>query len=588
MEEKPKDIRDYFDFIKRRRLHILIPFLCLFAVVSIIAFLLPSIYQSTTTILIEEQQIPDDFVRSTVTGFVEERINTITQQIMSRTKLLEIINQFNLYADLRDKLTTEEIVDKMRDDIKLETISADVLNKATGRPSTATIAFTLSYEGKNPTTVQRVANVLASLYLEENLKTREERARTTTSFLEGELNTLKDTVADLEKKIADFKEKHIGELPELMQLNLQTEREMRRQIDEIDRQIRTLEDRKIYLEGQLATVKPDTPLIDETGRRILDSRERLKILTTEYITLSATLSEKHPDVINIKKQISDLEKAVDGKQSLQDRQKELEYKKSQLEKLEATYSDKYPDVISLKKETKVLEEEIAALSKSASLTQEIPITPENPAYINLMTQINSSTMEIESLRKQRGELKRRWHEYLKRLENGPQVEKEYLALSRDYENAQAKYRETMDKLMEARRAEELEESQGGEKFTIIDPAQFPERPYKPNRLAIILIGFILGIGSGVGYGSVAEYMDHSVRTADDLAVATGIPVLTTIPKIVTNGDKLKARRRRLLISAGSAASLVVLLVIFHFFVMDLDLFWLKILKKLELARIATM
>jgi succinoglycan biosynthesis transport protein ExoP len=274
--------------------------------------------------------------------------------------------------------------------------------------------------------------------------------------------------------------------------------------------------------------------------------------------------------------------------SLQDKQKELEYKKSQLESLKATYSDRYPDVISLKREIKLLEQEINEWSNDDTVTQEMPTVPENPAYINLTTQINSTNMEIESLRKLRVELKGRWHEYLKRLENTPQVEKEYLALSRDYENARTKYRETMDKLIEARRAEELEESQGGEKFTIIDPAHFPEKPYKPNRLVIILIGLVLSIGSGILYGSIIEYMDHSVRTPNHLAAIAEIPVLTTVPRILTNRDRLKARRKRLLISVGSVASLVFLLIIFHFFVMDLDLFWLQILKKLELARVATM
>jgi succinoglycan biosynthesis transport protein ExoP len=581
MEEKPKDIRDYFDFIKRRKFHIFIPFLCIFAAVGIIAFLLPSIYRSTTTILIEEQQIPMDIVRSTVTGYVEERIQTIMQQIMSRTKLVEIVNRFNLYNNLRDRYTTEEIIDKMRDDIKFEPTSADVVSEKTGRPTTATIAFTVSYEGKDPAKVQNVANVLASLYLEENLRTREQRARTTTAFLQNELNSLKDTIVDLEKKIAAFKERHIGELPELMQLNLQTEQQIRREVEEVERQIRNLEDRKVYLEGQMATVKPDTPLVDETGRRILDAKERLRLLRIEYIALAARVSDKHPDITRIKKEISDLEKTIGDEGSLKEKQKESEYKRTELEKLQAKYSDKHPDVIKLKKEIDLLKKEVETLSKNAGLSKVNPENPENPAYINLATQIKATEIEIESLKGKRADLDKKWHQYLRRIEDTPRVEKDYVYLLRDYDNAKAKYRETMDKLMEARRAEELEEAQSSEKFTIIDPAQLPEKPYKPNRLAIILIGFILAMGSGIGYGSVTEYMDHSVRTANDLAKITGLPVLSTIPGIVTNSDKLKGRRRRLNISVISVVSLVVLLIIFHFFVINLDLLWLDILRKLS-------
>ena len=169
MEESPKDLGDYIDLIRRRKYAIVLPWIAIIALTGAIAFLLPSIYQSRTTILIENQIVPPELVRSTVTGLIDERINILTQQIMSRPRLLEILNRLNLYTDLRDKYTTEEIIDKMRADIDLETISADVAQGASRSPSTVTTAFTVSYQGKDPTKVQNVANILASLYLEENL-----------------------------------------------------------------------------------------------------------------------------------------------------------------------------------------------------------------------------------------------------------------------------------------------------------------------------------------------------------------------------------------------------------------------------------
>jgi uncharacterized protein involved in exopolysaccharide biosynthesis len=582
MTEKPKDIRDYVDFIKRRKLYIIIPFLCIFAVVGLITILLPSIYRSTTTILIEAQQIPVDLVRSTVTGYVEERIQTITQQIMSRSRLLEIINRFNLYQDLRDRYTTDEIVEEMREDIKFETINAEVISEKTGRPSTATIAFSISFEGKDPSKVQNVANVLASLYLEENLRTREQRAKTTSAFLEAELSSLNETIADLEKRIAAFKSSHIGELPELMQLNLQTEQQIRREMEEVDRQVRTLEDRKVYLEGQLATVKPDTPLIDATGRRVMDEKERLRLLKMEYISLSAKVSEKHPDIANLKKEISDLEKNIGDEGSFKEKHKELEYKRAELENLLSKYSEKHPDVIKLKKEINLLEKEVEALSKNAGMPKDISENPENPAYINLATQIRATEIEIASLKAKRPDLNKKWHECLRRIENTPRVEKDYVYLLRDYDTAKTKYQETTYKLMEAKRAEELEVAQSSEKFTIIDPAQLPEKPYKPNRLAIILIGFILATGSGIGFVSVTEYMDHSVRNPDELVKITGVPVLSTVPRIITESDRLRVLRKRRKIIGISVFSLVVLIVVFHFFVINLDLMWVEILRSLNI------
>ena len=582
MEESPKDLGDYIDLIRRRKYAIVLPWIAIIALTGAIAFLLPSIYQSRTTILIENQIVPPELVRSTVTGLIDERINILTQQIMSRPRLLEIINRLNLYTDLRDKYTTEEIIDKMRDDIDLETISADVEEGASQRPSAVTTAFTVSYQGKDPTKVQNVANILASLYLEENLKNREQRAKTTTTFLEGELAGLAETISDLEKQIALFKEKHLGELPELMQLNLQTEQEMRRQIDTIDQQIKTLVDRRVYLEGQLSTVEPDTPLIDYTGRRVLDSREKLRLLRTEYISLASHLSDKHPDLIRIKKEIEELERAVDQKDNRLQKEKELKDRKSQLETLKANYSQAHPDVIRLKREIELLTQEVETLARDGSAGPASAANPENPAYINLMTQIQSTTLEIESLKKQKEELTRKWNEYVRRLENTPQVEREYLSLNRDYGNGQAKYKETMDKLIEARRAEELEEKQGGEKFTIIDPAQYPEKPHKPNRLAIILIGFILGMGGGIGFASVLEYMDHSVRSADSLAQITGIPVLTVIPKIFTEEERIRARRKQITILCSCIFISLLILLMIHLWVTDLSILWLRIGRRLNL------
>jgi uncharacterized protein involved in exopolysaccharide biosynthesis len=171
-----------------------IPALVVLVLAVLIAVLLPSIYESSSTILIEEQQIPQEFVKSTVTGFADQRIQTLTQQILSRVKLWEIIQQFNLYQELREKLTREEILEKMRNDIKLDTISAEVAagqqkRRSSNKPE-VTIAFSIAYRGKNPGTVQKVSGTLASLYLEQNLKTREAQAQSTTQFLEAELKQL--------------------------------------------------------------------------------------------------------------------------------------------------------------------------------------------------------------------------------------------------------------------------------------------------------------------------------------------------------------------------------------------------------------
>jgi succinoglycan biosynthesis transport protein ExoP len=569
--ESQKDVRYYWRVLLLRKHYLIWPALGIMLIAVLVALLLPSVYESKSAILIEEQQIPQDFVRSTVTGYADQRIQSLNQQILSRTKLLEIIKQFNLYADLRGKYTQEEIVDKMRDDINIDLISAEVADqkrKRPGRPAGdqgVTIAFTIAYRGKNPDTVQQVASTLASLYLQENLKIREQQARTTTKFLETELKEIQDQLASIGQKITNFKTKHEGLLPELAQFNqAQTDR-LEKEIDQIKVQIQAAEDRKIYLQGQLATVKPDTPMISSTGERVLDPDSRLRELQVKLCDLQAKFSSNYPDVIKVKREIAELRKLSNASSgSPSEVRQKLTHLKAELAEKQGHYSDQHPEVIKLRKE-------IAELEKMP--VSDKPVKPvsqaENPAYVNLCTNIEAANTDIESLKRQKAELENKLKIYRQRLEEAPKVEQEYLALTRDYQNAHTKHQEIMNKIMEARIAEGMEESQKGEKFTIIDPASYPEKPVAPKRGLIALAGMILGLGAGLGMVALAENLDHSVKNADELAWLTGLPVLARIARIVTPEDIARQKHRRHMIWSIIGLSIVVGLILFHFFVVDL-------------------
>ena len=216
MEEQTKDIQDYLAALKQRKSSILLIAISIFALAALIALLLPSVYKSSATILIEQQEIPQELVMSTVTSYASERIKIIEARVMSRTNLFKIIDKFNLYESKRKFETSEEIVERMREDTKLEVISADVVDPRTGRPSQATIAFSLSYEGEAPESVQRVASELTTLYLNENLRNRTTKAEETSSFFDEETKRLGLLISDLEERLAIFKEKNSDILPELM------------------------------------------------------------------------------------------------------------------------------------------------------------------------------------------------------------------------------------------------------------------------------------------------------------------------------------------------------------------------------------
>ena len=558
----------------------LIPFLSIFIISAIVSIVLSPIYKSSTTILIEGQQIPSEFVQSTVTEYVEQSIQTITQRIMSRNRLMDIINRFDLYNDLRERETTEEIIDRMREDINLEMISAEVVDQRTGRPTTATIAFSLSYEWKNPDKVQKVANTLTSLYLEENLRDREEKAKTTSIFIETELKALSENINQLEARIAEFKEKHLHALPEMAQLNLQMVQRLEREFDNVEQQIKNVKERKIYLEGQLAGIDPDLPGIQGPDGRTADAKQRLKYLYTEYTALKASMSEKHPDVIKMGKEIDSLEKEVTLKGEIQLKRNQLEELKTEFAVNTGKFSEKHPDVIKLKKSIEILEKEIEEKIKERGRTQNESEAPENPAYINISTQIDTAQMEIEALMEERKRLKAMTADYQNRLELTPQIESEYKLLVRDYDNARIRYQETLNKLMEAKTAQLLEKGQKAQRFTIIDPAVFPEEPYKPNRLAIILIGFILGIGAGIGAASIKEFSDQAIRSEHELNLLTGKPVLAVIPLIETEADLKRKKRKTVffMLSTLTATGLCVLAV--HLFYKPVDVLWFMIIRKL--------
>jgi succinoglycan biosynthesis transport protein ExoP len=578
MPNESADFGHYLAILKKRKKLFIIPATIVLVIAMLFAFLWPPSYESSSTILIEEQQIPPEFVRSTVTGFADQRIQSLTQQILSRVKLWEIIQQFNLYSQQREKYTREELLGKMRDNIKLETISAQV-GGGSGRRSAqnaVTIAFSISYRGGSPGTVQKVTGTLASLYLEQNLKTREAQAQSTTKFLEAELKELNERIQNLGSKIENFKMKNDGLLPEQQPFNRAQVARLDTEVRQLESRIQNLKERKFYLLTQLDNVNPASPIIGESGQRIVSPADRLRLLEISLVDLRSKFSDDYPDVMKVRREIASLKKIV-GQQadSTLLRQKKIEQLKSRLAQLQGKYSDQHPEVKKLKNEIAELEKTPAVKSSPTTV-----VRADNPLYINLTTHIHATDTQIASDRSQQAMLKEKLQMYRNRLETAPKVEQQYLALLRDYQNAHAKHMEVMNKILEARIAEGMEEHQKGEKFTLIDPASFPEKPVSPNRMLIFLAGIFCSLGAGLGTVALAEHLDHSVHDSDELTRLTGLPVLGGIIRIKTKEDIIRALRKRRLIWMISCGSLVLALVLFHFFYMNL---WVLAAKLLRMA-----
>ncbi|MDY0188968.1 MAG: hypothetical protein RBR16_13710 [Syntrophus sp. (in: bacteria)] len=523
--------------LRKRGKTFLVTFLCLLPLGIITAFVLPPVYVSKSTILIETQQIPQEYVRTSVTSYAEERLSTITQQILSRARLIEIINRFNLYPEMRNIFAMEEVIANMRDDIALETISTSDFGKSR-RPSgkETTVAFALSYSGKDPATVQKIANVLSSLYLEENFKKREERAAGTAEFLNSQLIELKKQMDGYANQISAMKSAHMGELPEHGVSNMQALDQLRRDLDQANAQIRIAQERKVYLESQLATV--DQYMTDKGMGDVEQSPAvRLETLRSELINRQTTLSDRHPDIIRLKREIRELEKR--------------------------------------------LAEGHKAGGRGSQPTVRSNI---NPAYTSLKTQLETTALEIRSLQQQAAQIRGQMGAYQGKLNRGPMIEAEYKGLLGDYENAKNKYNDIMNKLLEAKVAQGMEEAQKAERFTIIEPAAFPEKPAKPDRPKILLAGFFLSLFAGAGLVAAQESLDRSVKTETDLNSLAGVPVLSVIPFMSHAEEKRtwKLDRKMLIILAASAVAGVVLLVLVHFFLMPLDILWIRLQRKLLL------
>ncbi len=584
--------------IRRQRRLFLLVFFFVLLIAVVVALSLPPIYRAQSTILIEEQQIPQEFVQSTITSYVEERLQVITQRIMSRPRLQEIIDRFNLYPEMRKSYTREEIIARLRKNISLETISADVIDRRTGRPTTATIAFNLSYQGRDPDTVVKVTNRLTSLYLEENLRQREAQVTSITSFLKQERDTLARQIAELEEKISRFKQKHGRELPEFNAVNLQAVNRLTRDLEQNRMQLRSLKERKLYLEGQLATLDPERDQVgrmrSDDGRLLLSPKEKLKALRRQLLSFKARYSSKHPDVIKTEHEIAKIlalhpELAEPSRDELREKEKELGEMERRSRDLAARLGTQHPDRICLEREIAILKKDIAALKRRTSLAAdgspdvtEAVQQPTNPAYINLQIQLKSTALEIASTEAEYRKLKQRLDEYRTRLENAPLVERDYKRMLREQEQTQQRFTDITRKLTEAQVAQQMEESQKGERFRIIDPAQRPEKPFKPNRVAIVLIGFVLALGLATGVCALRENLDTSIKTGAELARLTGLPLLSVTPLMVSPSEKRQRQRRRIFFLLLLLAVFVAFLAAVHFFYRPLDIIWIKILRRLDL------
>jgi polysaccharide biosynthesis transport protein len=572
------EIREkWLSYWRRRRIFLLVVG-AVTVITVLLAVLLPATYRSTATILIEQQEIPQEMVRSVITSFADQRVQVISQRVMTTKNLMTLIDRYSLYPDLRDKAPREVLLAKMREDIAMHMISADVVDPRSGRPEQATIAFSVSYQNRSPDQALKVANDLASLYLNENLTSRAQLSEQTFAFLTEQTNEESAHVDQLDAKLAAFKEQHHDDLPDLTQLNIQTAQRTELDLHESQNRIAALDSQRVLLESQLAQLSPNSQVFSDTGQRIFGAEDRLKDLKSKLAAYKALYGPNHPDVLSTQREVDGMEKEIATEDGTSDRLRQLSEAKAKLAALKERYSPTYPDVVSLQHEIEGLEKAVQT-DAAAPAEKTSSEHADNPVYIQVKGQLDALTVDRASEVKKRDELQAKLNDYDKRMAQSPEVERQYREMEREMEAAQLKYQEILSKQTEAQVAENLEAERKGEKFTMIEPPLLPEKPVSPNRLLILMAGLVAALCLGFGAVVAHEALDGSVRGPGDIRQLLQVPALASIPVIVTAADRARYKRFLLFSSSGGIAALLLIVLCVHFFVRPLDVVWLSLWRR---------
>jgi uncharacterized protein involved in exopolysaccharide biosynthesis len=545
----------------------------------LLALLWPPKYRSTGTVLIEQQEIPNEFVRAAITSFADQRVRSISQRVMTASNLLEIIRTHDLYPERQRREPREKLLERMRGDIGLEMISADVVDPRQGTPTKATIAFNVSFDSRSPLLASKVANELTTLFLNENLEIRRRQAESTTAFLGEEVRRVGAEVADLERRIADFKSVNSQSLPELGQVNLQLLTRAEEELRAVQMRITALDQQIVYLDAQLAQIDPVSATYLDGGQRILTSTQRLKALRTQLASAKAIYGEDHPDVRRLQREVAGLDREVGAVDTANDLARRLADADGQLAQLRERYSANHPDVLRLERIVMAIKDQMR-IAGGVALAPDVTERPDNPAFIQVKAQREAALNERSALQAQVAMLRARTADYERRMTLAPGVERDYSALVRELEGARAKYQEVRQKHLEARVSSKLEVEQKGERFTLIDPPMVPERRHSPNLPLILSMGLLLALGTAVGVAALLDQLDPSVRHRRDLENLVTVPPLAAIPWIHTDEEAaLKQRRVRWSPLVAVACVLAMLLAV-HLFVKPLDVLWHVVLRRI--------
>jgi polysaccharide chain length determinant protein (PEP-CTERM system associated) len=512
------NLQRYLGTARRRYLHFLIPMFVGWLVVWGSSWVLPERYKSGTLILVEQPIMPKDYVTPNVNDDLQERLQSITEQILSRTRLQHIIETVKLYSGEPSQVNTDDLVERMRGDIKIELIRNNDQRIS---------AFNVYYSAGNPKVAQQVTSELTSLFINENLEVRQQQSEGTTKFLEGQLENARQALAEQEQKIREYKSQHIGELPTQLASNLQILGGLQSQLQSEQDGLNTAKQQHVYLEtliGQYRSLQGPVKGVEGAPLSLAAIDQELDKLKAKLADLSSRYTERHPDVRNLKDQIA--------------------------------------------KNEKMREQLVAATKKAdnsqtddaAAVTVGTPVDPTHASPIGqLQSQLHANQIEINNREQTVATLQNRINEYQTRLNQEPVREQQLTDLTRGYQQSKEIYDELLKKKNESAMATRMELLQQGERFRVLDPPSLPVKPDFPNRLKFCGLGLAAGLALGVVVVGALEMIDDRVYDEKEIKDLLPVPVISEIPVIVNTLDERRNHRRMWLGRATAAAVLVSML-----------------------------
>lgn len=508
--EESLNLNQYWGILQRRRRWIAGICFLVWAAAFGVTWLLPPKYISETTILVEQQKVPEHYVVPNISSDLQSQLQSLTQQILSRTRLQHIVDELHLYSLERGRLSSESLIGRMRNDIKVDPIPTP------GRPDELT-AFKISYSGPNGRLAQQVTTRLASLFIEENLKRREQQSEDTTQFLQDQLEDARTHLEQQEAKVREYKMRYLGQLPTQMQTNIQLLSGLDNRLQNANDALNRAEQQKLYFTSLLEQYRSMASMVKtDSGAPASPPALEIEIarLKQRLANLQTQFTDKHPDIQQLRDEIAKDERL-----------------KAQIDK-----ELKHPDA--------------TALASTGG--------PESSVSAEVESQLKATELEISNRKKEIAQIELEMHGVQDRLDSTPVREQQLADLTRDYDQSRAYYESLLAKRNQSEMATNLEKLQEGEQFSVLDPPSLPTKPHFPNRLKFSLGGLAAGLALGLASAYAAELADDRVHSAADLDKIYKGAVLVTIP---TLPNPRAARNRRWQLAAELSSGMAMFAII---------------------------